>query len=271
MKSPYLMAPRSSANAKSRSTVALNLLSSPPAPSDIGPVPGCIRPRHRAPARPAVHRPRPAAAGDTRTPAACTRRHNAGPRALFAPAPHNPQPRVSPAGPGGPYIPPADVRDAGVPEPGRYRDLRIALCFRKTDTNPGKYLEAAMVRAGITVDLHTDEIDWNAVPTATDAVVFVEGPYPALTVMGTNPGIPVLFWVHHGEHHVATNLRLVDRYGAHAVLLAHSWHLAHRFPVPIHRFTFGLAPELVDASIPWAERKYAVSMVGGQLRRKGGT
>ena len=212
-----------------------------------------------------------AAVGTNATVARDPRWENAGPRDLVDLAPHNPQLSVSPAGPGGPYITPADVRDADVPEPGRYRDLRIALCFRKTDTNPGKYLEAAMVRAGITVDLHTDEIDWNAVPTATDAVVFVEGPYPALTVMGTNPGIPVLFWVHHGEHHVATNLRLVDRYGAHAVLLAHSWHLAHRFPVPIHRFTFGLAPELVDASIPWAERKYAVSMVGGQLRRKGGT
>ena len=54
------------------------------------------------------------------------------------------------------------------------------------------------------------------------------------------------------------------------MLLAHSWHLAHRFPVPVHRFTFGVAPELVDAGVPWAERKYAVSMVGGQLRRQGG-
>jgi hypothetical protein len=127
-----------------------------------------------------------------------------------------------------------------------------------------------MVRAGIAVDLHTDEIDWRIIPADTNAVVFVEGPYPALTVKGRNPGIPVLFWAHHGEHHIPTNLRLVERYGAHAVLLAHSWHLAHRFPVPVHRFTFGVAPELVDASVPWAERRYAVSMVGGQLRRQGG-
>jgi glycosyltransferase involved in cell wall biosynthesis len=196
---------------------------------------------------------------------------NAGPRDLVDQAPHNPGLSVSPAGRGGRYLTPADEREPYTPEPGRYKNMRIALCYRKTDTNPGKYLEAAMLRAGIQVDLHTDEIDWRKVPAETNAVLFVEGPYPALKVKGLNPGIPVIFWVHHGEHHIPTNLRLVERYGAHAVLLAHSWHLAHRFPVPVHRFTFGVAPELVDASIPWKERKYDVSMVGGQLRRKGGT
>ena len=145
------------------------------------------------------------------------------------------------------------------------------MCYRKTDTNPGKYLEAALVRAGMEVDVYTEGIDWTSIPADTGAVVFVEGPYPALDIKGTNPGIPVLFWVHHGEHHIPTNLRLAERYGAHAILMAHSWHLAHRFPVPVHRFTFGVATELVDASVPWAERKFATSMVGGQLRRKGGT
>lgn len=196
---------------------------------------------------------------------------NAGPRDLVDLAPHHPELSVSPAGPGGPYLTPADTREPYTPEPGRHKHLRVALCYRKTDTNPGKYLESAMQRAGMRVDLHTDEIDWRTIPADTNAVVFVEGPYPALTVKGRNPGIPVLFWVHHGEHHIPTNLRLVERYGAHAVLLAHSWHLAHRFPVPVHRFTFGVAPELVDASVPWQDRKYDVSMVGGQLRRKGGT
>jgi hypothetical protein len=196
---------------------------------------------------------------------------NAGPRDLVDLAPHNPELSVSPAGPGGPYLTPADTREPYTPEPGRHKHLRIALCYRKTDTNPGKYLESAMIRSGMTVDLHTEEIDWRTIPADTTAVVFVEGPYPALTIKGLNPGIPVLFWTHHGEHHIPTNLRLVERYGAHAVLLAHSWHLAHRFPVPVHRFTFGVAPELVDASVPWKDRKYAASMVGGQLRRKGGT
>jgi len=196
---------------------------------------------------------------------------NAGPRDLVDLAPHHPELSVSPAGSGGPYLTPADERVPHTPEPGRYKHMRVALCYRKTDTNPGKYLEAAMIRSGMTVDLHTDEIDWRKVPADTNAVLFVEGPYPALTIKGRNPGIPVIFWVHHGEHHIPTNLRLVERYGAHAVLMAHSWHLAHRFPVPVHRFTFGVAPELVDASVPWADRKYDVSMVGGQLRRQGGT
>jgi len=195
---------------------------------------------------------------------------HAGPRDLVDLAPHHPELSVSPAGQGGPYLTPDDRRTPYTPEPGRFKGMRIALCYRKTDTNPGKYLEAGMLRAGIEIDLHTDEIDWRKIPADTNAVVFVEGPYPALKIKGRNPGFPVLFWVHHGEHHIPTNLRLVERYGAHAVLMAHSWHLAHRFPVPVHRFTFGVAPELVDASVPWQERKYAVSMVGGQLRRQGG-
>ncbi len=195
---------------------------------------------------------------------------NAGERDLVDLAPHHPELNVSPAGPGGRYLTPADQRERYTPEPGRYKHMRIALSYRKTDTNPGKYLEAAMLRSGINVDLHTDGIDWKTIPADTNAVVFVEGPYPALEIRGRNPGIPVVFWAHHGEHHIPTNIRLTERYGAHAVLLAHSWHLVHRFPVPVHRFTFGVAPELVDASVPWTERKYEVSMVGGGLRREGG-
>jgi hypothetical protein len=190
---------------------------------------------------------------------------------LVALAPRHPELSVSAAGPGLPFLTPADQRDAYTPEPGRHKHLRIAMCYRKTDTNPGKYLEAALVRSGAKVDLYTEGIDWRTLPADTSAVVFVEGPYPALEIQGTNPGIPVLFWVHHGEHHIPTNLRLTARYGAQAILMAHSWHLAHRFPVPVHRFTFGVATELVDASIPWKDRKYVTSMVGGQLRRKGGT
>ncbi|MGD2052431.1 MAG: glycosyltransferase [Acidimicrobiia bacterium] len=196
---------------------------------------------------------------------------DAGPSDLVRLAPHQPQRSVSPAGPGGPYLTPEARREGPTPEPGRHHGRRIALCYRKTDTNPGKYLEAALIRAGATVEIHTDSLDWSTLTPNTDAVVFVEGPYPALTIRGRRLPIPTVFWVHHGEHHIPTNLRLVERYGAQAVLLAHSWHLAHRFPVPVHRFTFGVAPELVDASIPWARRRYTVAMVGGQLRRSGGT
>jgi hypothetical protein len=101
-----------------------------------------------------------------------------------------------------------------------------------------------------------------AIDPGTAAVVFVESPYPALEVAGTNPGVPVLLWAHHGEHHTDAHLRLIARYGVDAILLAHSWHLAHRYPVPVHRFPFAVAPELLDGSAPWAERRYDVAFVG---------
>ncbi len=194
---------------------------------------------------------------------------DAGDRDLVHVAPHRPGASVSPGGAG---LPLDGFRvPAAIPEPGRHRGLRIALCYRKTDSNPGRYLESALHRAGITVDLRTGGLDWGELAPGTDAVVFVEGPYPALEITGRKPRVPVAMWVHHGDHHLMTNLRLVDRYGVDAVLLAHSWHLAHRFGVPVHRFPFGVPPELVDASIPFAARRHDAAMVGGQLRRSGGT
>lgn len=183
----------------------------------------------------------------------------------------NPELSQSPAGPGGVYLTPADQRPPSRPRDGRHVGHRMALCYRKTDSNPGKYLEAALRRAGIEVDLHTDSVDFDSLHPDTNSVVFVEGPYPALSIHGTPPSIPIAFWTHHGEHHCQTNIRLAWRYHADAVLLAHSWHMAQRFPVPVHRFPFGVATELLDPSKPWSERDFDVSMVGGQLRRKGGT
>lgn len=155
------------------------------------------------------------------------------------------------------------------PEPGRHSGTRIALAYRKTDSNPGKYLEAALHRAGVAADLHTDTINFDALPSDTDAVVFVEGPYPEITVSGKTPAIPIAFWVHHGEHHLAANLRLADRYRADLILLAHSWHLTHFFRQPVQRFPFGMAPELFDGSTPIAERRYDVAMVGAYIRGGG--
>jgi hypothetical protein len=102
----------------------------------------------------------------------------------------------------------------------------------------------------------------------TSFVVIVESPYPALDVTGVKPGVPTLFWVHHGEHHLPANLRLTTRYQADAVLMAHSWHLAHRFPVPIHRFPFAVAPELDPGAHVWRDRRSDVAMVGSGI---GGT
>ncbi len=127
-----------------------------------------------------------------------------------------------------------------------------------------------MRRAGITVVEGDAALDWDTIPPDTAAAVFVESPYPAAEVRGHNPGIPVLFWVHHGEHHLATNLRLADRYRADAVLMAHSWHLAHRFPVPVHRFPFAVAPELARAGIPFEQRRFDIAMVGAGVAADGG-
>jgi hypothetical protein len=139
--------------------------------------------------------------------------------------------------------------------------MRVVMGYRSTDTTPARYLRAAMERAGIEVE-QVESLDWSDVPEDTAFVLIVESPYPGLDVIGENPGVPVLLWAHHGEHHTAAQLRLVRRYGVDAVLLAHSWHLAHRFPVPVHRFPFAVAPELVDASIPWDERSHDVAFVG---------
>jgi len=151
---------------------------------------------------------------------------------------------------------------ADQPPHGRHQNVRIALAYRRTVTSPGRYLEAALRRAGADVVTVEKTIDWDLLDDGLTALVIVESPYPAMEVHGTNPGVPALFWVHHGEHHLDANLRLASRYRADAVLLAHSWHLAHRFAVPVHRFPFAVAPELLEASKPFADRRYDVAMVG---------
>ncbi|MGH8945605.1 MAG: glycosyltransferase family protein, partial [Acidimicrobiia bacterium] len=119
----------------------------------------------------------------------------------------------------------------------------MVIAYRRTATNPGRYLEAALARSGMGVR-RVEEIDWDTIGPNNRGVIVVESPLPALRVRGSNPGVPVLFWVHHGEHHVDANTRLQRRYGAHAVLLAHSWHLSHRFLGLVERLPFGVAPEL---------------------------
>ena len=189
---------------------------------------------------------------------------DAGPVDLVHVAPHRPDMSRPPAG-GGVFHTPDDPRTGYRPEPGRHTGRKIVLAYRKTDTNPGKYLEAAVRRSGAEVRLETDSLDFDTVDPDTDLIVFVEGPYPAIEVSGTTPDVPILFWFHHGEHHLHTNLRLVDRYRADAVLMAHSWHLGHWVQAPVHRFPFGIPTELLDPSKPLAERRYDVAMVGAKL------
>ncbi len=164
----------------------------------------------------------------------------------------------------GPFHTSLDHRTAYHPEPGRHADRSVVLCYRKTDSNPGKYLEAALRRSGAVVRLETEAIDLGSIDPGTSLVIFVEGPYPALDVTGSTQ-VPTLFWAHHGEHHLHTNMRLANRYRADAMLLAHSWHLAPWFPAPVHRFPFGIATELLDPALPIADRPFDVAMVGAKL------
>lgn len=175
---------------------------------------------------------------------------------------------AAPVAGGGVFHTPGDTRDPYTPEPGRLEGRKVIICYRKTDSNPGKYLESALRRSGAQVRLETEGIDLDEVDPTTDAVVFVEGPYPALDVVGTTD-VPTLFWTHHGEHHIYTNVRLANRYRADAVLLAHSWHLAHWFPAPVHRFPFGIATELLDPGMPLQDRPFDVALVGAKLRTGG--
>lgn len=165
----------------------------------------------------------------------------------------------------GPGFTPGSPVDSYLPRPGRHEGEKAVICYRKTETNPGRYLEAALVRSGLEVRVETDSVDLSTVDPATRFVLFVESPYPAIEVTGSST-VPVLFWAHHGEHHLNANLRLADRYKADAVLLAHSWHLAPWFPAPVHRFPFAVAPELVDPSRGLSDRKFDAAMVGSNLR-----
>ncbi len=170
----------------------------------------------------------------------------------------------SPAGPGLGHHEPG-WSAAPPPEPLRHRGVKVVIVHRITSTSPARYLTAALERAGVEVIAPGPELDWDAVPDDAAAVVIVESLLPEVGITGSRKDVPVLFWVHHGEHHLMQNLRLSRRYAADAVLLAHSWHLAHRFAVPVHRFPFGVPVELVSDAVPFDRRDLAVAMVGSGL------
>jgi hypothetical protein len=194
----------------------------------------------------------------------------AGDRDITALAPYTSALSSSPAQESAPFYTKEDYRPGHDPQPNRHAGVHIAIVSQRTSTTPARYLETAAERAGMVVARYDGALDWNRVHPQTAAVLFVESPYPALEVTGRNDNqIPVLYWVHHGEHHLPANLRLVNRYGAHAVLLAHSWHLAHTFPVPVHRFPFAVPPEIMTTNRPFAQRGDDVAMVGAGV--EGGT
>lgn len=179
-------------------------------------------------------------------------------------APARPDTAASMAGLGV-FHTPQDDRTPYVPQTNRHAGRKVVICYRRSEINPGRYLQAALQRSGAEVRVETEAIDLRTVGAETDCVIFVEGPYPALEVTGET-SVPVLFWAHHGEHHLHANVRLADRYRADAVLLAHSWHLAFWFAAPVHRFPFGMAADLLDPDKPLQNRRYDVAMVGAGLQ-----
>lgn len=196
---------------------------------------------------------------------------HAGNRDLVDIAPRNPRFGTGPQADDLGLYTSLDTAAGSVPDPDRHRGASLSLVFHRTTTTPGQYLERAAQRAGIKVTVHDGKLDWGAVAPDSAAVVFVESPYPPIEIEGENANrIPVLFWVHHGEHHLDANLRLAGAYQADAVLLAHSWHLAHRFAVPAHRFPFAVAPELVPARRVFADRSNDVALVGAGVDSGGG-
>lgn len=155
------------------------------------------------------------------------------------------------------------------PQPGRHASVKGVIAYHVTQTSPGRYLESALRRAGVRLLVMDGVLDWERVDPDCDFVVIVESPYPALDVRGAKPPVPTLFWAHHGEHHLPANIRLTYRYQADAVLLAHSWHLAHRFPVPTYRFPFGFPSELTPDMGSWSDRTLDVAMVGAGIGGRG--
>lgn len=147
---------------------------------------------------------------------------------------------------------------AGTTAEGRHSGRTVVLAFRSTPAGPGHMLRRAMLRAGIQVRM-VERVDLD-VQADADLVVIVESPTPPIEVTGSS-GVPVVFWVHHGEHHLEGNLRLERRYRPDLVLMAHSWHLAARFATRVERFPFAVAPELAfDPS--WSGRDLDLAFVG---------
>lgn len=180
-------------------------------------------------------------------------------RDLIAHAPGDPALSVPATG----LLPEHHVPGAGSPNRPTHRG-KVVIGYRATGRNPGRYLESALRRAGLDV-IAVEAIDWSEIDPDTRFVIVVESPLPALPVAGTNPGIPTVFWVHHGEHHLHANLRLQRRYGAHVVGLAHSWHLSHRFLGLVDRLPFGVASELFPAGFrPHSARSFDLAFVGAR-------
>ncbi|WP_432694412.1 glycosyltransferase family protein (plasmid) [Priestia aryabhattai] len=142
---------------------------------------------------------------------------------------------------------------------------KILMCYGKTPYTPGRYLEDGLNSIGLTVDLFQNEIDFNKVNLSEYlGVLFVESPSrPLVEVKNIDlVKLPKIFWIHHGENRLQTNVQLAKKYKPDVILMAHSLHLANNFSIPVCFFPFAMAKSIFNCSTDLKERKYDISFVG---------
>jgi len=143
--------------------------------------------------------------------------------------------------------------------------MRILMCYNKTEFTPGRYLEDALRKVGVEVDVVGAAVDFDQIDhDRYTAVLFVESPTRApVEVRGAERvSRPKLFWVHHGQNRLAENLRLCEQFQPDLVLMAHSLQLATRFPTKVRFFPFATAADIFNCTRPLTERKWDIAFVG---------
>ncbi len=141
----------------------------------------------------------------------------------------------------------------------------LIMCYGRTLTTPGRYLEDSLRDLGVRVDVHETDIDFAEVDLgAYAAVLFVESPSrPPGKVKNIDlVSVLKLFWIHHGVNRWQTNLELCHSYRPDLVLLSGVLYLAPLFPAPVRFFPFAAAGKIFNGSEPLAERGHDISFVG---------
>jgi hypothetical protein len=139
----------------------------------------------------------------------------------------------------------------------------VILCYGKTPTSPGIYLERALRKMKIPVRVETQLLDGKKLDSKKYmGVIFIETPRSPKAKNMEYSGIPRLFWIHHGKHRLQRNLALVKQYKPHRILMSHSLHLSGHFPVPVEFYPFGVSDELFNSRRQFKKRRYAVAFVG---------
>jgi spore maturation protein CgeB len=142
---------------------------------------------------------------------------------------------------------------------------KIIMCYGKTRYTPGRYLEDGLRNIGVTIDLYEKSVDFSEVNLSDyDAVIFVESPSkPSIKVNNMElVTIPKIFWIHHGENRLDTNLQLAKKYRADLVLMAHSLHLATKFSSPVRFFPFGMSKEIFNCNKELKDRRIDIASIG---------